>query len=352
MNRIIFNTKSCLSKKFSSICLKVLAVAVVASSAFVFETPKSEAAACTTSPCNTKFQVNVRETLAVQITSPTTGATGDINQFLRNKVGVNVTTNSTGGFTASMYSKDNTNLSHSSLSGTTIPTLASYSTRGSFPANRWGYSLSSGAYIGGSSTYNDTEAGNNSSRYYPLVSTSGSPLKILEASAGTTTGSQNIYFGAKADATKPSGTYANTVVISVVTGAVNSSTNPMTPTNPAKPTTSSTTGSTATSTGRVAYYSAPTGGSSAGTTVHTSYSDNSGTKTTTSEVSEGNNVNAYQPPHGVIEEIETNVASNSTLAATLATAATLAASSGMFFFIAAKRRGDDDDDEDMPQDVI
>ncbi len=344
MKSYIFNTKRCFSEKITSISLKLVAIAVVASSAFLFYTPRIDAAACTTSPCDTKFQVNVRETLAVQITTPTSGATGDINEFLRNKVSMTVTTNSTGGFTASMYSKTNTNLAHETLSDTTIPTLSDYSTRSAFPANRWGYSLSTGSYIGGSSSYNDTDAGKSSSRYYPLVSTSSSPLTILNGAAGTTTGSQDIYFGAKANATKPSGTYANTVVISVVTGAIDSNTNPITPVNPATPTPASTSGG-------VAYHSAPTGGSSAGTTVRTVYSDTSDTKTETSEVSEGNNVNGYQQAHGVIEETEANIASNSTLAATLATAATLAASSGMFFFIAAKRR-EDDDDEDEQQDVI
>ncbi len=345
MKSYIFNTKRCFSEKITSISLKIVAIAVVASSAFLFYTPRIDAAACTTSPCDTKFQVNVRETLAVQITTPTSGATGDINEFLRNKVSMTVTTNSTGGFTASMYSKTNTNLAHETLSDTTIPTLASYSTRSAFPANRWGYSLSTGSYIGGSSSYNDTDAGNSSSRYYPLVSTSSSPLTILDGAAGTTTGSQDIYFGAKANATKPSGTYANTVVISVVTGTINPDTNPITPTNPATPVPS----------GYSVYRDAPVGHSTSGTTTRTVVTSTSDTTTTTTEVSEGNTSPTgeiiYTPSQGVIEETEANIASNSTLAATLATAATLAASSGMFFFIAAKRR-EDDDDEDEQQDVI
>ena len=337
-----FNTKSFSLKKVALLAIAAVAFSFAISECLNLISPDTEAANCTSSPCNTTFQVNVRETLAVQISTPTSGATGDINQFLRNKVSVNVTTNSTGGFTASMYSKTSTNLAHKTLSGTTIPTLTSNITRSSFPVNRWGYSLSSSSLDG--KTYGETDAGNNSSRYYPLVSTSGSPIKLIVASAGTTTGSQDIYFGAKADATKPAGTYAGTVVISVVTGTIDNSTNPITPSNPATP---NPTPNTAT------YTAAPTG-SSNGSTVYTYSSTSGSVATTTTEVSEGNNVRAYSgytPPQGVIEDTEMNIANSSTLAATLATTASLAAASGMFFFIAAKRRGDDDD-EDEQQDVI
>ena len=299
-------------------------------SVLLIKMPNTEAATCSSSPCNTTFRVNVRETLAVQVGVPSSWATGDANQFLRNPLSVNVTTNNANGFTVSMYSKTSTNLTHTTVSGATIPTLSTAYTRSSFPANYWGYSL------------DDTNAGSGSSTYNPLK-TSSNPITILTGAAGTTSGSKVVYFGAKANSSKAAGTYTNTIVINVVTGAINTN-NPITPANPAKPN----------STLNTATYSAAPTGSASGSTVYTYTGSSSGTNTLTTEVSEGNNVSAYSgytPPQGVVEDTEMNVSNGSTLAATLATTASVAAASGMFFFIAAKRR-EDDDDEDTPQDVI
>ena len=111
---------------------------------------------------NVDFQVNVREALSVSITSPTTGASGNIDEFLRNRYTLSVTSNASS-FTASMYSVSTTNLTNRAINTQTIPTLSSSSTRGSFPSNYWGYSLGSGTYNG--NTYTETVAGNNSSTY-------------------------------------------------------------------------------------------------------------------------------------------------------------------------------------------
>ena len=317
--------------------------------AFPFiNTPKAEAGTCTSGPCNTTFQVNVRETLAVQISTPGSWATGNVDEFLRNKVSVNVSTNNANGFTASMHSNDSTNLVNNDLSTATIPTLSSTSTRGSFPTNKWGYSLGAASLDG--NTYGETDAGNSSSVYHPLTTSTSTPIKVLEAGTGVTTGTQNIYFGAKADSTTPAGTYENTVVISVVTGTVDSNTNPITPTNPATPNPA---GQDPT-VGTAVYTSAPTGHTASGSTTYTyRRSTTSGgvtTNTTTTEVSEGDNTSnyvGYTPPQGVTENTEMNVSNNgSPLAATLATTASVAAASGLIFFIAAKRKKDDDDEEE------
>ena len=291
---------------------------------------------------DTAFQVNVRESLSVSITSQITPTSGNVDTFLRNKYTLNVSSNNTSGFTASMYSVGTTNLTNTAINNQTIPTLASSSTRGNFPANYWGYSLGTSAVLN-NNTYNETEPGNANSNYYPLVSTSATPITVL-TSSNSGSGSQDIYFGAKANTSKAAGTYSGIVVISVVSGVIDN-TNPITPENPVGPNTKND--------DEVAKYTpAPSGGSSNGVTTYTYRRSNAsaGTTTTTTQVSDGDNRDSYSgytPPQGVVESSTTNTSNDSSLAAGLATTATVAAATGMFFFILAKRREDDDDEEDQ-----
>ena len=289
---------------------------------------------------NSAFQVNVKESMSVSITSPDTPANGNIDTFLRNKYTLNVSSNNTSGFTASMYAVGDTNLTNTSFNDQSIPTLSSSTTRGSFPANFWGYSLGTTDSLN-NHTYNETEIGNANSTYYPLVSTSATPITVLTSDGGGSS-SQDIYFGAKASAGKAAGTYSGIVVISVVSGVINDTDNPITPTNPA--------GSNAED--EVAQYTpAPTGGSSNGTTTYTYRRTNptAGTNTVTTQVSDGDNRDAYSgytPPQGAKENTTSSISTESSMAAGLATTAIVATSTGMFFFIVAKRREDDDDDEE------
>ena len=296
----------------------------------------------------TNFEVNVIDTLSVSVTTPDSWASGGIDEFLRNKVSVSVNSNNSGGFTASMYSANNTtNLTNVASSSNIIPTLASSSVRSSFPANYWGYSLgeytldgvAQSSYTLNGNSYGETTAGSDSSYYYPLVSTSASPIIIMDGATTTkTSGTQNIYFGAKANATKASGTYLGTVIISVVTGVIDNNDNPVTPVNPVTP-----------SNDEVAVYNnPPVGGSSSGTTSYT-YRDTSGSgTTTTTEISEGDNrsvYNGYTPPQGVV----LNVNNGTGVATGLGIAASIATASAMFFFIVAKRKEDDEEEEEVQE---
>ena len=284
---------------------------------------------------NTDFNVNVKEVLSVSITTPTEWASGDINTFLRNKVNVTVNSNNTAGFTASMTTKTtDTFLTNTSKNTFTLPTLGSNTTRSSFPTNYWGYSL------------DDTDAGSDSSTYSALVGAGSTPITLL-SSTSATSGSRDFYFGAKADLTKAAGTYTGTVVVNVVSGVIDPSTNPVTPTNPATPTNTGGSGNPS-----PAYNPAPTGGSSNGTTAYTYTTNGSGsssnTSTTTTEVSDGDNRGAYEgytPPQGETYSSNTNINSSSALATGLAVTSALAAASGTMFFILAKRRKDEEEEE-------
>ena len=291
---------------------------------------------------NTAFQVNVKESLSVSITYPNAPVSGNVDTFLRNKYTLDVSSNNANGFTASMYAVENTNLTNTSLNDRTIPTLASSSTRGSFPANHWGYSLGTADVLNGN-TYNETDAGNSNSIYHPIVNTSATPITVL-SSNNSGSGSQDIYFGAKADSSKAAGNYSSTVVISVVSGVIDEN-NPITPTNPVGPNVEN----------EVAKYMPSPQGGTNGTTTYTyrrpsTSSPTAVATTVTTQVSDGDNrdsYNGYTPPQGVKENITSDISDGSSLAAGLATTATVAAAVGMFFFIAAKRREDDDEDEEI-----
>ncbi|MBO4812975.1 hypothetical protein J5491_02385 [Candidatus Saccharibacteria bacterium] len=270
-----------------------------------------------------EFQVNVKDFLSVSITTPSEWAVGDVNTFLRNKVSITVNTNDDNGFVASMATKStSTDLVHVADKGT-IHTLTSNYPRGSFPADRWGYSL------------NDTDAGDNSSTYSAMAGASGAPITLISSAQSQTINSRDIFFGAKASTATPSGKYASTVVISVVTGNIDND-NPITPVDPARPNPMD----------NVPIYSGggtTTGGTTNGATTYTYRRTNSTnhTNSITTEVSDGDNRSAYSgytPPQGVStrqENVE-NVASGTSLATGLAIASGVAALAGVGFFVASK----------------
>ncbi|MBQ2660689.1 hypothetical protein IJF93_01285 [Candidatus Saccharibacteria bacterium] len=281
-----------------------------------------------TDTTNATFQINVKETLSVSVTAPSTWAsdtptfdssTGTWSTgFLRNKISVNVISNNAQGFRASMYAS-NTSLVNTSKSSATLPTLdtsiyPSGVERSAFPANSWGYSLT------------DTDSGLDSSSYLAMGSSS-SPVTLISES-GAAAGSKDVYFGAKANLSQASGTYAGTVTISVVTGDI------VEPTTPATPNAAP----------NVAVYNpSPVGGSANGSTAYTTFS---GT-TTTTQVSDGDNraYSGYVSPQGVKDNTTSDIANGSSIATALAVAASIAAVSGVAFFAVAKRRNEDDEEE-------
>ena len=283
---------------------------------------------------NTTFQVNVKEALSVSITTPSEWASGTptttaATDLLRNKVSVDVISNNGVGFTATMNATT-TDLVNNSKSTVTLPTLTESTTSGDFPANYWGYSLNTTGGTAENPTYNgkiynETDEGNSNSYYHPI------PTTLATILTGRGHATRDIYFGAKADISQASGTYSGTVVISVVTGEVNDNNGsdaPSTPTDPATPISSG---------------DNPSYDSTAKRTVYTT---TSGT-TTTTQVSDGDNRNYYDPQGVTTSNYSSNVSDSSPLAIGLASAAAVAAVSGGIFFILAKRKKDDDEEEEQ-----
>ena len=279
---------------------------------------------------SSNLEVNVKESLSVSVTTPATPTAGDADTFLRSKINVSVTSNNSAGFTASMTAKTaDTFLSNQADASATLPTLASPTTKGGFPSNYWGFSL------------DDTDAGNDASTYNAMVASTATPITLL-SSTNATAGNKDFFFGAKSDVTLASGTYVGTVVINVVSGVINDTTNPITPTNPATNPTVAENPS----------YVATAGNTTNGTTAYTYTRTNTTNDTTTqtTQISDGDNTDmytGYTAPQGVYSSTAGRNAN--TVAATaslLAAISTAAAASSAFFFMAAKR---DKDDEEEPK---
>lgn len=278
---------------------------------------------------NTNFRVNVNDALTVSITTPDNWAQGDPNQFLRNRIIVDATTNAAAGLTASMTTKTtDKSLRNSRKSDYVIPTLVQHKTVAEFPTNYWGYTLD-----------DDIASPRSSADYKALKNINESPI-ILASRDTPGSVSQDVYFGAKADMTKASGTYSNTVVISIVTGIINDPDddeydpgepdNPVTPSNPSGPTEPGT----------------PTYTPSNNQTTYTTVTPNqNNTTTTTTEVSSGDNRRSYQAPQGV-KTTTTSVNEGSPLATGLAVTSAVAGATGFIFFLIGKRRKDDDEEEE------
>ncbi len=149
------------------------------------------------------WQVSVAETLSMSVSTPT-AQTGDPGKFLRESVNVTVASNNGGGYNVKMGAA-NTNLANGSV---TIPTLATApkcadANCAAFPANYWGYSTDDTSNTG----------------TYKAVKATASADTIMTKTALTASASQTVWFGAKADASKASGTYTGTVTFTATSGA-------------------------------------------------------------------------------------------------------------------------------------
>ncbi len=296
---------------------------------------------------DTQLDVEVNESLTVTVTTPGSWATGDAGDFLRNKIGLSVTSNNSAGYTASMYtSTTDAKLLNTDDAQYFIPTLSSSQTRGSFPNNYWGYSLGT---ANSTITTPETDEGNNSAVYAAMTTSTTTPATI-RISNDPGTYSDSIYFGTKADTSQVAGIYSGTVVISVVSG-VTSPSNPVTPTNPAtnsEDTNTTDNYATYNETRNRSVYSHTINNSGSGSgyatrtnTLGTTTDTASTTDTTTTEVIEGQ----YTNPLGVTETSGPNASSSTGLAIGLAVTAGVAATSSLVFFALARRKNDEDEEE-------
>lgn len=261
--------------------------------------------------------VKIGETLSVSVTTPDEWAKGDVDvangsELLRNKVILNVASNNIAGFSASMASKTTTDLVNKQVLTATIQTLGATATAGAFPVNAWGYSL------------DDTETGLTTANYNAMQTS----LIALENRTEPANISKDIYFGARADATKEAGTYANTVVFTVVSGVDTTE-----PDNPGTGDDDNQGGEITTPDNNGTPSRAPVRRPN-NVVADTDEEDNT---------TNGNISNSYADPQGVTK---TNLGTGTPLATGLAVTAGVAATAGFIFFIIAKRKKDEEEDEE------
>jgi hypothetical protein len=282
-------------------------------------------AACTSSGCSwdTTFSVNVNEVLSVSIERPNEWVTGDVGQYLTNKITLSITSNSSAGLiTATMKSATATaNLVNELDSSSVITPLTGSTPTPMVDSNKWGYCIANaGASLPITPHWNG------------MVGSGGTPIQVASYSFGSgdsNTVAKDIYFMAKADATIAAGTYSNNVVISVVTGVIDND-NPVTPVNPIvpgddpQPNNDSVNGDT------------QHGNTPNGTVVATTITPNGTTTTTTTD--------SYAKPAGAREVVNTD--EGVPLAAGLAVTAGVAAATGVVLFFLAKRNRDDEEEDD------
>ncbi len=271
---------------------------------------------------NAELQVKITEILSVSVTTPDVWASGDVDidngsDLLRNKVTLKVASNNANGFTASMNSKTTTNLVNKTTAAT-ISTLSGSFAASAFPTNAWGYSV------------DDADTAIETASYNPMATTAIALSD--EANNKPSSLSKDIWFGAKADVTKDSGTYANTIVFTVVSGVITDEDTPVPPVDDPTTPTPSEPGAD----DQIAQ--APSSPTYNGGTVG---ADDAVVDT---NVTNGDVSNVYQDP-GALGVTKTDIGSGTPLATGLATTAAVAATSGIIFFIVAKRKKDEEEEE-------
>lgn len=296
-------------------------------------------AGCTTSGGSTSctesmtFNVNVNEVLTVAITRPDAWASGTISSLLTNKIGVSVISNNPAGFTATMKSATATpDLVNQADSSFVIPTLASDTAASSFPSKGWGY--------------NFVDSGDAAPTTYKGMSGSGdTPIEIASSTTASGVVATDVYFAAKADSTIASGTYSNSVIISVVSGVITDANddpndNPITPVNPITPSDDTTPNDgNATVISDTTKGNSPTDNIAVATTTATDTTVTPNTTTTTTE--------SYAAPAGVTEKTTSTATINegTPLATGLAITAGIAAVTGAAFFVASKHHSYEEFDD-------
>ena len=161
----------------------------------------------------TRFTAHVDPYLSIKAEQTSLRQEGGINELLRTGTSVTIATNNTSGYTATITSgldsrDQNAGSLYNSASNSYIPSLLNSTLRKDFPVNSWGFS------------FDDTEDGNNESTYNRLVPSDSAFPYVFSESNHPDEKIHDVFFAAKADVTKASGTYSADVSLKAV-AAVN-----------------------------------------------------------------------------------------------------------------------------------
>ena len=143
--------------------------------------------------------ITLPDTVAIDVTPTPDG------KFSSSNVNLSVSTNNNSGYTLSLATTGDDNHMHSQNQATTetIAPVSGSVTQAKFANNTWGYNLRAAS-----------EGDANASTEYQAVPTSNETA--LKTTSAPSNDSYNLTFGAKVNTSIPSGTYTNTVAVSVV----------------------------------------------------------------------------------------------------------------------------------------
>lgn len=177
--------------------------------------PGLQTYAATTQSANTIINGLIGSTITVSSTgtvsmnlSPTGSSVTSIG-----KDTVTVNSNDVDGYnlTLNVNSATDDKLTNSAASSTIDSTSGTYAAPAVLALNSWGYRVDGlGTFGAGSTAVVDSVA--SSPLFFAKVPLSASPQNIRSTTTTATNSTTDVYYGIKVDASKPNGTYTNTVV--------------------------------------------------------------------------------------------------------------------------------------------
>lgn len=128
---------------------------------------------------------------------------------------VSVSTNNTGGYTLTLADSDATTTLANGGDSLTAHT-GTQGTPTTLANNTWGYRVDSVGGFGAGPTSSETNV-DTLSLTWAGVPASGSPVTLKTTAATASNDATTVWYGAKADTTKPNGTYTGTVLYTATT---------------------------------------------------------------------------------------------------------------------------------------
>ncbi len=126
---------------------------------------------------------------------------------------VSVSTNKSNGYNLTVADSDATTTLVSGANSITAHT-GTYAAPTALGTNSWGYAVAGGAF---DATYSAESSSTASTSKWAGIPATGSPQLIKTTAAPATGDTTTVWYGVKVDATKPTGTYTDTVTYTAVT---------------------------------------------------------------------------------------------------------------------------------------
>lgn len=193
--------------------IKVLRMALAGSTVAVMAAPIVAGAATANTTVNAVIGSTISITTSNTVNLNITPVSGG-NQTTQSDT-VTINTNNSGGYTLTLQDVDaNTNLVNG---GNTIATSSSVpATPAALSNNTWGWRVDGLSGFGAGPTSGSTDQGTNTTTFAGMPA-NGSAFTLKTTATTATNDVTTVWYSAKADTTKPNGTYADSVLYTATT---------------------------------------------------------------------------------------------------------------------------------------